>query len=661
MAFDGIVTKAISSELSDLSGARIDKIFEPNKNNILIGMYLDGKNNLLNICIEAQNCRIHLTTHPSPNPQVAPNFCMVLRKNLLGLHLKNIFTLDLERLVVMEFEGFDDVDDILNKKLIIELMGKHSNIILLDEQNMIIDSLRHIKNDDDKYRDILPHTRYVFPESDKYNFLELHDFEDFYTKICNSVSPDKCVTLNKSVTLGKSVSPNKSAFSDTSSIYLSNIIPSIFNGISKSFVNSIIKKIQQNGDGSSYEPLSARDLFDKKGITYLNEIYSNITHIIDLIDSRKLSFSTIYKPDGSKKDYYLTDTPDNSNNPYPLNFFIDDFYFEKETSENFKNYRNSLLKLILATLQKYDKRLLHINEKLKECEDMEKYRIYGELITANLYRFDANSNLDTISVHNYYDNNNEISIPLDKRFSINLNAKRYFKKYAKLKNALEIVGKQKAETEQEVDYIQSVVYELESAKTIDELSEIFDEISENEIFQNSYINSSRSSDNTSRTSNVSKTGNAGKVGKNSVSSFGKNKIKKSKLTKNKNVSFNPIKYTIDGYTVLVGRNNKENDYLSLKYANKSDIWFHVKDFHGSHIILKFLNDKNHVSEGNILDSIPKDIIAKVAAIAALHSKAKNSSNVLVDYCEVRYVKKPSGSKPGMVIYTNYRTVNVNPA
>lgn len=649
MAFDGIVTKAISSELSDLSGARIDKIFEPNKNNTLIGMYLDGKNYLLNICIEAQNCRIHLTTHPSPNPQVAPNFCMVLRKNLLGLHLKNIFTLDLERLVIMEFEGFDDVDDILNKKLIIELMGKHSNIILLDEQNMIIDSLRHIKHDDDKYRDIFPHTRYVFPESDKYNFLELHDFEDFYTKICRSVSPDKCV------------SPDKSASSDTSSIYLSNIIPSIFNGISKSFVNSIIKKIQQNGDGSSYEPLSARDLFDKKRITYLNKIYSNITHIIDLIDSRKLSFSTMYKSDVSKKDYYLTDTPDNSNNPYPLNFFIDDFYFEKETSENFKNYRNSLLKLILATLQKYDKRLLHINEKLKECENMENYRMYGELITANLYRFDANSNLDTISVHNYYDNNNEISIPLDKRFSINLNAKRYFKKYAKLKNALEIVSKQKEETEQEVDYIQSVVYELESAKTIDELSEIFDEISENEIFQNSHINSSRSSDNASRTSNVSKTGNAGKMGKNCVSSFGKNKIKKSKLTKNKNVSFNPIKYTIDEYTVLVGRNNKENDYLSLKYANKSDIWFHVKDFHGSHTILKFLNDKNHVSEGNILDSIPKDVIAKVAAIAALHSKAKNSSNVPVDYCEVRYVKKPSGSKPGMVIYTNYRTVNVNPA
>ena len=142
MAFDGIVTKAICSELSNLSGARIDKIFQPNKNTINIGMYINGKNYLLNICIDAINCRINLTTHSSLNPQIAPNFCMVLRKNLLGLHLKNIFTIDLERVVIIEFEGFDDVDDVISKKLIIELMGKHSNIMLLDEQQIIIDSLR---------------------------------------------------------------------------------------------------------------------------------------------------------------------------------------------------------------------------------------------------------------------------------------------------------------------------------------------------------------------------------------------------------------------------------------------------------------------------------------------------------------------------------------
>lgn len=615
MAFDGIVTKAISSELSTLSEARIDKIFQPNKNDVLIGMYKSGKNYLLNICIEAQNCRFHLTTHPSPNPQIAPNFCMVLRKNLLGLHLKNIFTLDLERLVVIEFEGFDDVDDILSKKLIIELMGKHSNLILLDDQNMIIDSLRHIKEDDEKYRDILPHTRYIFPESDKYNFLELTGFDDFYQKLCFTALP--------------------------SSTPLSNAIPNVFNGISKSFINGQIEEIKENKN-ISYSSICLADLSSNSGKEFLKILYDKISNVINLIDSNKLAFNSISSTDGGKKDYYLTDVSKSStivskscSIPFSLNFFIDDFYYEKETSQNFKNYRNSLLKLILATLQKYNKRLLHINEKLKECENMETYRIYGELITANLYRFDANSNLDKISVQNYYDNNNELTIPLDKRFNIHTNAKRYFKKYAKLKNALEIVSKQKEETLTELDYIQSVVYELESSTTISELYEIFDEISGNEIFQDSHKSSSNKTLNNS-------------------------KIKKSKLTNNKNVSFNPIKYTVDGYTVLVGRNNKENDYLTLKYANKSDIWFHVKDFHGSHTILKFLNDKNHSLEGNILDLVPIDIIEKVAKIAALHSKAKASSNVPVDYCEVRFVKKPSGSKPGMVIYTNYRTINVDP-
>ncbi len=145
MAFDGIVTKAIASELQELAGARMDKIFQPNKNTILLGFYLDGHHYLLNLCTDAQNYRIHLTTHPKSNPKVAPNFCMVLRKHLLGLHIKSITTNNLERLVVIDFEGFDEVDDIISKRLIVELMGKHCNIILLDEQNIIIDSLRKFR------------------------------------------------------------------------------------------------------------------------------------------------------------------------------------------------------------------------------------------------------------------------------------------------------------------------------------------------------------------------------------------------------------------------------------------------------------------------------------------------------------------------------------
>lgn len=576
MAFDGIVTKAITAELSELNGARVDKVFQPNKNEILLGLYLNKKNYALDICIDAQNCRINLTTNSKPNPQVAPNFCMLLRKNLIGLKLKNIITFDLERLVILEFEGFDELDDIISKKLVIELMGKHSNIILLDDTNIIIDSLRHIKEIDENYRDILPHTKYSLPTSNKCSFLELKDFGDF---------------------------KNHLDISDIDS--LSTKISNTFNGISKSFINSIINKFK------------IKDLDNLS----LEIIFNYIKNVIDNIGTNNLSFEKIKKEEGIVKDYFLV--PSASTTPFELNFFIDDFYFNKETSEAFRNYRNTLLKLILDTLKKYNKRLSKINEKLHECDDMEKYRVYGELITANLYRI-PNKNLEEIELENYYDNNNKILIKLDKRYSPAINAKRFFKKYSKLKNALEIVSEQKKDTLKELDYIESIVYELENSSTVDELTSIFEEISENDIFK----------EKTSQTTNTKKS-----------------KIKKSKLTKNKEVSFNPIKYTIDGYTVLVGRNNKENDYLTLKYANKNDLWFHTKDFHGSHTILKIDNSKPYPNS---------DILVAVAKIAAKHSKAKNSSNVPVDYCEVKYVKKPSGARPGMVIYTNNKTFSVNP-
>ena len=576
MAFDGIVTRAIVTELSELTGARIDKVFEPNKNEIILGLYSEKKNYALDICIESQNCRINLTTNAKQNPQVAPNFCMLLRKNLIGLKLKNLITFDLERLIVLEFEGFDDVDDIISKKLIVELMGKHSNIILLDDNNIIIDSMRHIRELDENFRDILPHTKYSFPTSNKKSFIELRDFEEF----SNCIS---CTNIED----------------------LPSQISNTFNGISKSFISAIIRYLE----------------ITEINTANLQKIYNYITTTINNIETNNLSFENIKNKDGIIKDYFLIPEK-TSDEPFKLNFFVDDFYYNKETSETFKNYRNSLLKLILDTLKKYKKRLYNIDEKLKECKDMDTYRIYGELITANLYRI-PNRNLSEIELENYYDNNNKITIKLDKRFLPSINAKKFFKKYSKLKNALAIVSEQKEDTLKELDYIESVVYELESCSTIEEVSAIFEEISENDIFKD----------------------------KKELNTSKKSKIKKSKFTKNKTVSFNPLKYTVDGYTVLVGRNNKENDYLTLKYANKSDIWFHTKDFHGSHTILKIDNNL----------PFPNDnVLVEVAKIAAQHSKAKNSSNVPVDYCEVKYVKKPSGSKPGMVIYSNNKTLNVNP-
>lgn len=581
MAFDGIITKTISQELENLSGARIDKIYEPDSNTIILGLYLNQNNYALNICINSQYYSLNLTTHQKQNPKIAPSFCMLLRKYILGMHIKNFITNDLERVVTIELEGFDEVDDIINYKLIIELMGKHGNILLIDSSNNIIDCIRHIYIQDDsntKTRNLLPHYKYTYPTSDKCSFFEINNYENFKKII--KISNFNEINTN---TLVK------------------NIVENI-NGISKVFIENTIKILNIN-------TINDNTLLD---------IYNYMQKIIFCEDTTRLELIEI---NNTKKDYTLIYKENNS--PFHLNFFIDDFYYNKITSTAFKNYKDSMLKLILNILNKYNKRLEHMNIKLNECTNMEKYRIYGELITANLYRIDK-TNISNIEVENYYDNNKKIIIPLDKKYSPSNNAKRFFKKYNKLKNTLEIVSIQKKETLKELDYIESIIYEIESCENLQDLSDIFEEISENDIFKEFLPKA--------------------KIKKS------KSKVKKSTLTKNKTVAFNPIKYNIDNYTIFVGRNNKENDYLTLKFAKKNDIWFHTKDIHGSHVILK--NENNQ--------KIDKEILTKVASIAAYHSNARNSSNVPVDYCEVKYVKKPNGAKPGMVIYTNNHTLNVNP-
>lgn len=569
MAFDGITTKAVAGELQALAGARIDKVFQPNKNEVILGLYINGANYALDICIDSGNYRINLTTHSKSNPQVAPNFCMLLRKHLIGLKLKNVVTFGLERLVILDIEGFDEFEDVVSKKLIVELMGKHSNIILVDETNIIVDSLRHIKSDDELNRSILPHIKYQFPTTTKQDFFDLKDFEDFKNKL-GETSKDTLITS----------------------------ICETFNGLSNIFVENLVNDFEQNE--------STKDVYSK-----INKIIENTANTHFKIVEKNVRNKI-------KKDYCLVIGNDNETSPFHLNFFIDDFYYNKETNDNFKAYRDTTLKLILGILKKYNTRLLNIDAKLKECENMDVYRVYGELITANLYRIE-NKNLDFVELENYYDNNNLIKIQLDKKYLPSVNAKRFYKKYNKLKNTLEIVGIQKQETIKELDYLESIVYELEAATTVEEVAQIFDEISENVMIKDT----------------ISKTQK-------------KSKIKKSKLTKNKEVSFNPIKYTIDDYTIFVGRNNKENDYLTLKFANKSDYWFHTKDIHGSHVILK--------TQAGLIPT--ENILYKCAELASKHSKAKNSSNVPVDYCQVKYVKKPSGAKPGMVIYTNNKTIFV---
>lgn len=569
MAFDGITTKLVTCELqSSILGGKINKIYEPNKNEILFGIYANKKNYALNICIDSNSYRIHLTTHSKPNPLNAPNFCMLLRKHLIGYKIKNISSReDLERIIQIELEGYNELNDLTTKYLIVELMGKHSNIILLNSKFFIIDSLRHLDTLSNSHRNILPAREYVYPENSKKNFYSIISFDVFYN-----------LFLENNVT------------------NLTNFLVNYFTGFSNAFFKNVLLKCNISNTN-----FSKKDIFN---------LYEYLCKILNNLNTNNISLNT-YKNEKNKLDYVVELQSKSSN--LDCNFFIDDFYYEKEQNSNFISYRNNLLKLISHILKKYDYRLKNINAKLKECSNKDIYKLYGELITANLYKISKFYTSDKIELENYYDNNSILVIPLDSTISIANNAKNFFKKYNKLKNALEIVSLQKIETEEELQYIESIIYELEYAKDIQEVNEIYNEISENPIFKDFL-----------QTNN--------------------------KVTNKKNlISSTPREFHIDGYTVLVGKNNKQNDYLTTKIASKNDIWFHTKDIHGSHVILK-----------NPSENISNEILIKCAKLAAYYSKARLSTNVPVDYCFVKYVKKPNGSKPGMVIYTNNKTLNVTP-
>ena len=564
MAFDGFITKAVVSELNNvLIGAKVNKVFEPTKNEVILGLYNNGSNYALDLCTTPDLCRICLTTHSKTNPQNVFNFCMLLRKYLIGGKIVKIANFDLERTVEIQFECYNELNDLVIRKLFIEIMSRQSNIILTNENNIIIDTLKHFDN---HVRELLPAHEYTFVPINKVSFLK-QDFTSFYD-----------------------------IFQKQEAETITDKILSAFIGFSKPFIKESLSVL--NISDTSFSETDLKKLYN-----YWNEISNNWG--TSNVSCKKIN----------EKDYTLFLEEDK--NLLHINFFIDDFYASKEINSNFINLRNSLLRIISASLKKVSKKLENINAKLKECENMDKYKLYGELLTANLYKLNSNENLEFVELENYYDNYNIVRIPLDKSISIHKNIEKYFKKYNKLKNALSIVSIQKKEAVKELDYIESIVFSLNNAKTINDINEVYEEIAEN-LSLKKEINK-----------------------------------KKNQIAKNKksDKSIELETKTIDGFTVYIGKNNIQNDFLSLKFANKNDIWFHAQKLHGSHIILK--NPENLE-----ISDIPENVLFTCASLAKENSKAANSLNVSVDYCYAKFVKKSSGARPGMVIYTNFKTIIV---
>ena len=560
MAFDGIITNAVVNELKlNILSCRVEKIYNPTKNDIIITFHSTAKNKLkLLISIDPANARFHFTNLQKDNPEKAPQFCMVLRKYLQGSKLIGINQYGLDRVVDLEFENINELGDLTKYKLYIELMGKYSNIILVNDNNKILDSIRHVDSSMSSIREVLPAREYMLPTTlNKQEFLGMN-FEGF--------------TANMQLA---SMDPY---FSEEN---MTKIISNQFVGFSKLFFDNLLKIA---GFNNTINIGVAQNIFNVINLC----IYNSPNHLLHLAKYGN--------------DYHL-DLNDFSTtiNQLELSNFLDKYYGDKEKLALLKNSKLNLAKDVNVFRNKYVKNLARVNDILSEAENMEKYKLYGELITANMYKLKGGEK--ELIAENYYGNNAPITIPLNENSSPSKNSQTYFKKYNKLKNAILHATEQKKEYEDNIDYLDSVLYLIDVQESVSELNQIKQELSESGY-------------------------------KNYAS--GKKKYKDDE-------ALPPFEYEFESTKILAGRNNLQNDKLTLKDSKKGYTWLHVKDSHGSHVIVKSENPSNALLE-------------YAAKIAIKHSEAKDSSKVSVDYTRVKFVHKPSGSKPGKVVYTDYKTI-----
>lgn len=380
--------------------------------------------------------------------------------------------------------------------------------------------------------------------------------------------------------------------------YSDNLISILVNsitGVSKSLAFNLLQKT--NIDEKSFSKNDLKTIFEH--LKQLLNANSNLLYFNEFKIGNKIDFSLDINT--CPKDYIM-----------PLNTYIDKFYYDKENKECFSNEKYRIEKLINTSLKKCKRKLENIESKLNDCKNMDIYRIYGELLNSNLYKI-SNLHSNSVELENYYENNKIIKIPLDISVSVKKNAEKYFKKYKKLKNASKIVLEQKDDALKEYSYLESILFALNISTTLDDLFEISSEISD------TLINKSKKQ----------------KINK---------KLKKSTKKQNSD-SFSLEKIDIDGYTIFIGKNNRQNEFLTLKFASRNDIWFHIQDLPGSHVVLKTNNLE-----------LNDEIIYKCASLAKKYSKGSNDSNVSIDYTLIKNVKKSPSGKPGMVIYNTCKTI-----
>ena len=580
MPFDGIVLSGAVWEINGLlEGGRIERVFQTGRYEITLQCHSHGEKFRLLISANPENPRIHLTKSKKENPLIAPPFAMVLRKHIQSGKIISLTQEGYDRIVTLTVETHNEMGDVVNKKLIAEIMGKYSNIILTSASGTIFDSIKRVDEDMSSVREVMPGRIYMLPpQQDK---IKPEEFKELA-----ATAEDMAV--------------------------------------SKLILNTI----------SGFSPMLCKAICSNAGVPHSKK-YNELTQceIAALNDAIKNCCRDIYEKkfspailDGGK-DFHCTETvlkateitaATGVKKYNTVNLMLDDFYTKKDNDDRLRQKQNSVKKHVKAAMEKCKRKIQIHSNTAEETAEYEKYKQFGEILTANMYKCGEYEE-KVIAINYYEESMPEVTIELDKNKTVSQNAQNFFQKYRKNKTANESAEKYLEECISEMEYLESVETMLENNTDLSEIEEIKEELTEQ-----GYIKQE-------------KTNKKNKNGKNST---------------NGAVSAPHEYLTQDGYTILIGKNNLQNEKLTCKIAKPDDVWFHLKNAPGSHVILKTAEHGGQIT---------KHSVECAAALAAWYSSARNTSKADVDYTRVKHVKKQPGGRPGMVIYVNYKTITINPS
>lgn len=560
---DGLSLSAAVFELSRIVGGRIEKVQQPERDELLISIHSAGGSCRLLISASPENCRIVLTDEKKTSPVDAPAFLMLMRKYLTGARIISIDQPNMDRVVELRIETYSELHDAIYMRLVCEIMGRHSNIILVDAEGEVVDAIRRVSPSVSSARLVLPHVKYEYPPSKVKVDPREASCADFLRVLENAVKPESALCES-------------------------------FYGLSPAVAKRLIVSL-------GYPECGLHALSERLEGFYADFKRGEITPCIITANGSPVCTLPFLPNDGSSCIECGS-----------MSEAVNRFYSERAAEESMKRRTSSYEHAVKNAISKLERKLSIYSEAISSEEENEKLRLYGELLTANLHSISQKAK--SCAVLDYYqDPPRQVLIPLDPLLSPAENAQRYFTKYRKAKLARDHAEKMRKDALDELSYLEELSYTLSLCDGESELNEI-----KAELIAGGYVHDDRAK--------------------------GKKGAAPSKIPPSRPYAF----VSRDGIDILVGKNNRQNDKLTFGFASSEDTWLHAKDIHGSHVIIK---------KGG---SVPDSTLYDAAMLAAYYSKARGSATVPIDYTLVKFVKKPSGAKPGMVIYTHQHTVYVTP-